>query len=596
MFRIYLILALLLIYPASDLFSQKSENVKAEADSEVLQDTLSKAVKDSMEIEDLRLQVQELKLNEILIRSEYDRSLKQTAEADSIKKAQQRARVDSLRNHTNGIPLVIEGDTLFLLYAKRGGVSPRERISRAEETVLKLGKSLTMKVDSLYIFESEYVTDIMCGESVIITLTDQDGLWQNKTRQELAEEYLPVLSNVIERLHAEYGLSMKIKGVLLSLLIIALQIGLIYLTNRMFRKVRRKIVQFMRSKMRPVKIKDYEFLDVSKQARVLLFLSNVLRLLVILIQLIISIPMLFSIFPETKDLAYTLFSYVWTPFWDILKGIGRYMPNFIKIVVIFICFRYLNKGLKYVANEIATGKLSITGFYADWAYPTYYIIRFLLYSFMVVMIWPLLPSSDSAIFQGVSVFVGLVVSLGSTTVIGNLMAGMVLTYMRSFRIGDQIKMNDVMGIVIEKTPFVTRIRTRQNEIVTIPNSAVMSAQTINYSMSIEYQPVLVTVDVGVGYEIDRQEVQRLLIEAALEAKGVLTFPKPFVLITKLDDFYCCYQINAYTRDVKTLARVNSNLNEKVVDKFNEAGIELLSPHFEAQRDGNDIMMPPSYKK
>lgn len=597
--RISFLIIILLMFSSIAIFPQKNTEVGAEniaSAEELSKDTLPKSVKDSMEIEDLKLQIQELKLNEILILAEYDRSLKQSAEADSLKKVRQKAQVDSLRSHTNGIPLVIENDTLFLLYTKRGGVSPRERVSRAQEMILRLGKSLTMEVDSLSIFESEYVTDIMCGEHVIITLTDQDGLWQNKSRQELAEEYLPIIEKRIQELHAEYGLMMKLKGILYSILVIVVQIVLIYLTNKLFRKVRRKIVGLMRTKMRPIKIKDYEFLDVSKQARVLLFFSNVVRLLVILIQLIISIPILFSIFPETKDIAYTLFSYVWDPFWDILKNIGRYLPNFIKIIVIFICFRYLNKGLKYVTNEIATGKLSINGFYADWAYPTYYIFRFLLYSFMVIMIWPLLPNSDSAIFQGVSVFVGLVISLGSTTVIGNLMAGMVLTYMRSFRIGDQIKMSDVMGVVIEKTPFVTRIRTRQNEIVTIPNSAVMSAQTINYSMSIEYQPIVVAVDVTVGYEVEKNLVRKLLVEAALGAKGIVAYPQPFVLIPKLDDFYCSYQVNAYTRDVKTLARVTSNLNESVMDKLHEAGIEILSPHYVAQRDGNQIMMPSSSKK
>lgn len=596
MSRTYILIVLLAIFSLTNLFSQKGADPRNTESAEVTRDTITKEEKDSMEIEDLRLQIQELKLNEILILAEYDRSIKQSVEADSLKKAKQKAQIDSLRSQTKGVPLVIEEDTLFMLYTRRGGVSPHERVNRARDQILKHGKRLTMQVDSLHIFESEHVTDIMCGEDVIITFTDQDGLWQNATRQELAEQYMPIIGNKIKELHDEYGLAMKIKGILYSILVIVFQIVLIYLTNKLFRRLRREIVKLMRTKMRPVKIKDYEFLDVSKQARVLLFFSNVLRLIVILIQLIISIPILFSIFPETKELAYTLFSYVWQPFWDILKSIGRYLPNFIKIIVIFICFRYLNKGLKYVTNEIATGKLNINGFYPDWAYPTYYIFRFLLYSFMVIMIWPLLPNSDSAIFQGVSVFVGLVISLGSTTVIGNLMAGMVLTYMRSFRIGDQIKMNDVMGVVIEKTPFVTRIRTRQNEIVTIPNSAVMSAQTINYSMSIEYQPVVVTVDVTVGYEVDKSLVRKLLLEAALGAKGIVAYPQPFVLIPKLDDFYCSYQVNAYTRDVKILARVTSNLNEAVMDKLHEAGVEMLSPHFYAQRDGNEVVMPQKYKK
>lgn len=570
--------------------SQQADNPETE---QQIEDSISRSHQDSMLIENLMLQIQELKLNEILIHNEYS---KKNSQEDSIKQARQRQQIDSLRNLTAGVPLVVEGDTLFYLYAKRGGVSPRQRVENTEEIILELGKKLTTRVDSLFLFDSEYATDIMSGERVIITLTEQDGLWHNMSRQELAEEYLPIISNKVHNLHAKYGLMVKVKSVGLSLLVIILQIVLIYFTNRLFKLVRGRIVKLVRTKLRPITFKDYEFLDAYKQGRVLMWGSNVVRLMVIAIQLLISVPILFSIFPETKDLAYTLFSYVWLPLKDIFLAIGRYIPKLFQILVIVFCFRYLNRGLKYVTKEIATGKLKITGFYDDWAYPTYYILRFLLYSFMFVMIWPLLPSADSDIFKGVSVFVGLVFSLGSTTVIGNLMAGMVLTYMRSFKIGDQIKMGDVVGSVMEKTPFVTRIRTPKNEVVTIPNSAVMSAQTINYSNSAEQFGIIIHTEISVGYEVEKEKVQALLIESALAAKGINIYPKPFVMITKLDDFYCTYQINAYTKEAKTLPRVYSNLYEQVIDKFHEAGIELLSPHFIAQRDGTEIMMPAKYKE
>ena len=176
------------------------------------------------------------------------------------------------------------------------------------------------------------------------------------------------------------------------------------------------------------------------------------------------------------------------------------------------------------------------------------------------------------------------------------MAGMILTYMRTFKIGDQIKMNDVMGVVLEKTPFVTRIRTSKNEIVTVPNSTIMSAQTINYTASGERNGVIVHTDITVGYEVDREKVQALLLEAAMDTRGINPFPRPFVLITKLDDFYCVYQINGYTQETKTLPKVYSNLYGNIIDKFHEAGIEIMSPHFYARRDGNEIMMPDKYKK
>ncbi|MDR1624728.1 MAG: mechanosensitive ion channel family protein [Tannerellaceae bacterium] len=588
--RVWAIASLLFLFLQFSLYSQNKEDINVLYTET---DTLSKNVKDSLLIEDLRLQIQEFKLNEILIQTQYNNNIRQSLEEDSLKKVRQRALIDSLRSLTKGVPLVVEKDTLLALYTKRGGVTPRDRVDRAEKIIMNLGKSLTLNLDSFFVFDSEYVTDIMSGDQVILTVTDQDGLWQNMSRQELAGLYLPVIANKIEQLHSEYGLMMKMKNILFSILIIAAQIGIIYLTNKLFKKLRLLIVKLMRTKLHPISFKDYEFLNVRKQAHMLIFFSNGLRIVIILLQLLITIPILFSIFPETENIAYSVFSYVWNPLKDILLSIIRYLPKLLKILVILFCFRYLNKGLKYITNEIATGKLRITGFYDDWAFPTYNILKFLLYSFMFIMIWPLLPNSDSEIFKGVSVFLGLVVSLGSTTVIGNLMAGMVLTYMRSFKIGDQIKLNGIMGVVVEKTPFVTRIRTRQNEIVTLPNSAVMSSQTVNYTMSIEKQyGVIVTVDITVGYEVDKNEVRDLLISATVGAKGIISHPKPFVMITKLDDFYCSYQINAYTRQVKTLASVYSELNERVIETFNEAGIEMMSPHFYAQRDGNAIMIPP----
>ncbi len=376
------------------------------------------------------------------------------------------------------------------------------------------------------------------------------------------------------------------------MLVILMQVLLVFVTYKLFRRLR-YYIYLKRNRLRPLKIKDYEFLNIHKQVRILMFASRIVRLIVVILQLLLTIPMLFAIFPETEEFAFTIFFYFWNPIRDIFGLIIGYLPRFIKIFIIYFCFRYINKGLKYFANEIANGKLHITGFYDDWAYPTYYILRVLLYSFMFVMIWPLLPNSESPIFQGVSVFVGLVLSLGSTTVIGNLMAGMVLTYMRSFKIGDEIKLSDeVKGTVIEKTPFVTRIRTPKHNIITIPNSTIMSAKTVNYTMSAHKQGVIVHTNIGVAYNIDRKYAEKLLLEAAKATKGLLAHPEPFVLVVNLDDFYCTYQINAFTRDVKALARVYSRLHASILDKFNEADIEIVAPHYYAQRDGNTEVKPP----
>lgn len=154
-----------------------------------------------------------------------------------------------------------------------------------------------------------------------------------------------------------------------------------------------------------------------------------------------------------------MLGYIWNPIRKIFVDIIDYVPNLFTIVVIWYAVKYLVRMVLYLAREIEAGRLKFNGFYPDWAMPTFHIVRFLLYAFMIAMIYPYLPGSDSGVFQGISVFVGLIVSLGSSTVIGNIIAGLVITYMRPFKMGDRIKLNDTTGDIIEKTPLVTRIRT-----------------------------------------------------------------------------------------------------------------------------------------
>lgn len=215
---------------------------------------------------------------------------------------------------------------------------------------------------------------------------------------------------------------------------------------------------------------------------------------------------------------------------------------------------------------------------------------------MLIMIWPLLPNSSSPVFQGVSVFIGLILSLGSTSVIGNLMAGLVITYMRAFKIGDQIKINDTVGNVIEKTPFVTRVRTAKNDVITIPNSFILSSQTVNYSVSARNYGIIVYCDVTIGYDVPWIKVQELVIEAAFRTDGIMITPAPFVLVRELCDFYISYQINAYTDRDLSMPKVYSDLYKNIIDRFNEAGIEIMSPHFYATHKGKDVVIPPEYIK
>ena len=535
----------------------------------------------------LRNQVQELQLQRIMMQERLEAS----GRSDSIQVAERKARIDSLRKITPGAPLVIDGDTLLVLYARKGGVYAETRVEQAYSRIMSQGKRLTMFTDSVYVYESDFFSDIMAGNEVILSVTDIDALWQNTTRQELAAKYSEIISSKIAEIHEEYGLHQKLIGLIWVIIIIVAQYSLIKATLWVYRKWRYRLLRRVMRWAAPFNIKGYEVFNIRRRGITFLFFFRMLRIFVIALQLLVSVPLLFSVFPETKTLTYTILGYIWNPFVDIVMSIIGYLPNLFKIIVIIFCFRYIVKALHYLSDEVASGKLKINGFYADWAQPTYFILRFLLYSFMFVIIWPLLPSSNSEIFQGVSVFIGVLVSLGSSSIIGNVMAGLVMTYMRPFRIGDFIRFGDVEGFVIEKTALVTRIKTRKNEVITIPNSNLMSSQTSNFTFAAENYGVIVHTKVTIGYDMKHELIEGLLLAAAKSTRYLLQKPLPFVRVTSLDDFYVEYEINAYTHHTNHLSEIYSELHQHILDHFHGAGVEIMSPHIFAHRNDLELQIP-----
>ncbi len=511
--------------------------------------------------------------------------------ADTITAVATTTAVDSLPR-TAGVPVVVESDTLFVLYASHGSYSAAERAEWVSKTLLKIGQDTDASADSLQVVDNGRFTEVIYGDRLILTISDDDAVYEATSRRELAARLTPVIADKLNALQRGKTLLDVATRTVLFILVLMMQYSLCRLTNYLFRRLRRRIVRFKQRRLRPIIIRDYELLNVRQLGKMLIVLNNVVRYAVLLLLLILTVPMLFAIFPQTEALAWTILRYILDPIKMVGCSILEYIPNLFIIVVIWTFTRYLIKGLHYIASEVENEKLKIHGFYPDWAQPTFNIVRFLLYAFMVAIIYPYLPGAHSGVFQGISVFVGLIISLGSSAVIGNIISGLVITYMRPFKVGDRIKLNDTTGNVIEKTPFVTRVRTPKNEVVTIPNSFIMSSHTVNYSASARRYGLIIHTIVTVGYEVPWRQVHQLLIDAARMTRGVLEDPQPFVLETELHDYYTCYQINAYIVDVDHQPEIMSDLMEHIQDIFCEAGIELVSPHYISARDGNASTVPP----
>ena len=584
---------MLMLLTADGVSAQLVEKVLRviEGDSLVPVTTIKADSDSAVSLSAIKQELEAARLNEANLRMEMEQLRLASYAADSVKHLQQKQRIDSLRKVTPGVPVVVEGDTLFYLYAKRGGHTPQQRAEMDAAAILELGKRFNLRPDSLYMESSDIVTDLMYDNKVIASFIDQDGLWENCTRDRLAAHNRKVIVDKLKEMKDEHGLWQLGKRILYFVLVLVGQYFLFRLTIWLFKKLKVRIQRLKDTKLKPFSIQDYELLDTQKQVNLLIFLSNLLRYIIMFLQLLLTVPLLFSIFPQTKSLAYQLFSYIWIPVKSIFTSVVEYIPNLFTIFVIWYAVKYLVRFVHYLANEVKSERLKIRGFYSDWAEPTFHIIRFLLYAFMIAMIYPYLPGSKSGVFQGISVFVGLIVSLGSSTVIGNIIAGLVITYMRPFKLGDRIQLNETTGNVIEKTPLVTRIRTPKNEVVTIPNSFIMSSHTVNYSTSAREYGLIIHSEVSIGYDIPWRQTHQLLIEAALNTPGVIDDPRPFVLETSLSDWYPVYQVNAYIKEADRLADIYSDLHQNIQDKFNEAGIEIMSPHYVATRDGSQSTIP-----
>jgi small-conductance mechanosensitive channel len=319
-------------------------------------------------------------------------------------------------------------------------------------------------------------------------------------------------------------------------------------------------------------------------------------LLVILGVLLIPAAMTFSLrqFPATADFAETWLDAIREPIQAMLRSFVDYLPSLLFLIVWVFIIGGMLKLNRLFWKWVDAGAIVLPGFYKEWAYPTAKILAFLLIAFGLVVAFPYLPGGNSDAFKGVSIFIGVLISLGSGSAMGNIVSGVILTYTRAFRVGDRIRVGEHTGDVIERTLLVTRLRTIKNEDVIIPNSTVVSTSVVNYSEVKDSGQLILHTTVTIGYDAPWQKVHELLIEAARRTEGVLPAPVPFVLQTALNDYNVSYQINAYTDAPARMAVTYSNLHRNIQDTFNEGGVEIMSPGYQAIRDGNQTTIPESY--
>jgi small-conductance mechanosensitive channel len=494
-------------------------------------------------------------------------------------------------------PVVPFKDTLFYIHNKIGAFTPEKRAKAIEDRIRQIYSDPLFEVDSLKIAPADISFDIIYKENfVILSITTTDASIEKMDAEALANKRKAIITTAIQNEKSSNTSLIWLKRIGLEALFVGCIVLLLYAINVAFKRFMFYLMKNDERFFKGVLLNNYHVLTPRNQLFFTLKLIKTLRLVFYGLVFYLSIPLLFSVFPSTEGYATKLMYWILKPAKYFVSSFLAYLPNLFSILVIFLVFRYLVKILRFFVIEIQKGKIQINGFYSDWAQPTFNIIRVLLYAFMLVIIFPYLPGSDSPIFKGVTVFVGVLFSIGSSNAIANMVAGLVITYMRPFKTGDFIKIGEVSGEVIEKTALVIRLRTTKMEDVTIPNATVLSSSSINFSSNTDKNTsgLVIHSTVTIGYDCPWREVHKALLEAASRTELIEKDPIPFVLQTSLDDFYVSYQINAFTKSPKKQPIIYSSLHQNIQDCFNEAGIEIMSPHYKALRDGNQSTIPEAY--
>lgn len=358
---------------------------------------------------------------------------------------------------------------------------------------------------------------------------------------------------------------------------------------RVFNRLSKRVIG-EDSRVRPLRIQKQEILSAAEVAailnRTLLGISWIIRIYLLLMFL----NTVFGLFNWSRDISESLATQFAGAVGSMFRAFVDYIPDLITSIVIISVSYLIIRLFKLVFDGMARQRIKVPGFYPEWSKTSFSLLRLLIIALTLVVVFPYLPGSDSPAFQGVSIFFGVLLSLGSSSAVANVVAGIVVTYTRAFRKGDWVSVAGAEGKIVERTAFVTRIRTAKNVEISVPNAAVMSDKVINFSTQTRNTGIALHTGVTIGYDVPWPQVQALLLAAAGKTEYIEEEPAPFVLQTALEDNYVAYELNAFTKKAGLRPRIYSELHANILDTFHEAGVEITSPHYRAVRDGNTPAM------
>jgi len=473
----------------------------------------------------------------------------------------------------------VDGNVLF--YVKGiASYSAGERAAAIGKRIVKAAANRSIPVDSVKLVVVEGQLNLLAGKEFIMQILDDDAKAEGIDRTVLAKWIHQKTKTAIISYRHERSGPVLLKKSLYALGSAILFAASMFLIIWLLRKLNTTITSRIKSKIDSMEDKSFRLIRSAHLWKGINILFRTLKITVVVLITAAFLQYILGLFPYTKGIAAYTLSIFLDPVISISLGFVNFLPNLAFLIIIYLVTRYLLKLIRMFFSGIHEGGIKIQNFDDEWAMPTYKITRLVVIIFAFVVAYPYIPGSETNAFKGISVFLGVLLSLGSSSFISNIIAGYSMTYRGAFKIGDLIKVDDHVGFVEEQRILVTRLRSRKNEDISIPNSVMLSSNIINYSKRARDLGLILHTTVGIGYETPWRLVDSMLKMAADRTEGLLKEPPPFVLKQTLGDFAVNYEINAFCEDASKMMTYYTSLHENILDVFNENNVQIMTPAYE----------------
>jgi len=489
---------------------------------------------------------------------------------------------------TRQATVIVDGQPLFVVR----GVSAYPAVRRAGEIadrIRSVAANKAIATSSMTLEDQSGATWILAGGSRIMAVTDEDASLESANRRLMAQVFSAKIAEAIDAYRKDREPAVLLRHGLFAFGATLVLLGAIYLVVRIGRRLQEGLARKYRGRIHDLAILSF---PIVKAEHVWQLFSGLLRFaagIAILVMALVHLRYTLGLFPWTRGTATQLFAIAIEPLRQMVLALAWIVPDVAFLACLFVVARYVLKLVALFFDSVATGRLKLQNFDAEWALPTYRLVRVLIIAFALVVAYPYIPGSETDAFKGISVFIGVVISLGSSSLIGNLIAGYSMTYRRAFKLGDRVKIGAHVGEVVEMRLLATHLRTPKNEEVIIPNSTSVTSEVVNFSTMARNRGLILHTTVGVGYETPWRQVEAMLLEAASRTPGLLPDHPPFVLQLALATFNVVYEINVYCNRAEGVRLLYSELHRNILDVFNEYGVQIMTPAYEGDPRNSKVV-------